>query len=83
MFGKKEDALEQTQEIAKEPEPEIKDLAHRLPIRPNYDVELRVPRDLTMEEVRRITKWLESIALPKVGEPPALPPKTWSPPAGT
>ena len=38
-------------------------LRHRLPLRPGFDLEVELPRDLTAQEVERVYRWLIAIAL--------------------
>lgn len=65
--------------------PKVQELTHRLPIRPDYDAEFSLPRDLTADEVKRIAKWLEALAMPPpvIPLPPMPPIKSYgSPPPG-
>lgn len=51
-------------------------LIHRLPIL-NFDIELRLPRDLTPDEAARIAKLVSTIAIKP--DEPAAPPKPIEP----
>lgn len=63
--------------------PKTPELKHRLPIRtnPDYDAEFTLPRDLTLDEVKRITKWLEALAVPGPGTPPMPRSPSFPPPS--
>ncbi|HYO71268.1 MAG TPA: hypothetical protein VEU33_34830, partial [Archangium sp.] len=37
-------------------------LLHRLPLRSDFDVELRLPRDFTAKEAKRVTAWITALA---------------------
>lgn len=40
---------------------------HRVPLRPNFDVEIRLPRDLTETESEKLSGFLKAIVGPDVG----------------
>lgn len=37
-------------------------LVHRLVLRPDFDIEVALPRDLSAKEVERISAWLATLA---------------------
>jgi hypothetical protein len=43
-------------------------LRHRLALRPDFDMEITLPRDLTSAEVLRIVTWLRSLAVDPANE---------------
>lgn len=44
-------------------------LRHRLALRPNFDMEITLPRDLTSAEALRIVTWLRTLTVDPCGEP--------------
>jgi hypothetical protein len=46
-------------------------LRHRLPLRPAFDMEITLPRDLTSAEVLRIMEWMRTLTVDPCGEPPS------------
>jgi hypothetical protein len=42
---------------------------HRLPLRPAFDMEITLPRDLTSAEVLRIMEWMRTLTVDPCGEP--------------
>jgi hypothetical protein len=39
------------------------ELLHRLPLRPDFDVEIRLPRDFNRRELEMVTTWVGALAL--------------------
>jgi hypothetical protein len=46
-------------------------LRHRLPLRPDFDVEIVLPRDLGAKEARRVLAWISALALQDEPETPS------------
>ncbi len=37
-------------------------LRHRLPLRPDFDVEIMLPRDFNQKEAKRLIAWISALA---------------------
>jgi hypothetical protein len=68
----KRETDERSPEASRTPSPKVQSLQvqvespgglrHRLPLRPDFDVEIVLPRDLTGKEARRLVAWISTLA---------------------